>query len=88
MRAELLEQLPLVEQSVHEVGVVMQRITQTGVYDLQQHADHLLDHTEVLCLGREREKMETKGTEREKESERKQRTHRQTGTKIKNVRKE
>ncbi len=50
MRSELLEQLPLVEQRVQQVWVVMERVTQTGVYDLQHHSDHLLDDVQILSL--------------------------------------
>lgn len=41
---ELLKELPLVEQCVHQVGVVVQRVAQAGVDDFQHHADHLLNH--------------------------------------------
>ncbi len=50
MRSELFEQLPLVEQRVQQVWVVMERVTQTGVYDLQHHSDHLLDDVQILSL--------------------------------------
>ena len=51
MRPELLKELPLVEQRVHQVGVVVQRVAQAGVDDFQHHADHLLNHIQVLGLG-------------------------------------
>lgn len=50
MRPELLKELPLVEQRVHQVGVVVERVAQAGVDDLQHHADHLLNHVQVLGL--------------------------------------
>lgn len=55
MRSELLEELPLVEQRVQQVWVVMERVTQTGVYDLQHHSDHLLDDVQILSLREETE---------------------------------
>lgn len=57
VRPELLKELPLVEQRVHQVGVVVERVAQAGVDDLQHHADHLLNHVQVLGLqgGRGRE---------------------------------
>lgn len=50
MRSELLKELPLVEQRVHQVGVVVQRVAQAGVDDFQHHADHFLNHIQVLGL--------------------------------------
>ena len=51
VHAELLKELPLVEQGVHQVGVEVQRVGQARVDDLQHHADHLLNHAQVLRLG-------------------------------------
>lgn len=51
VRPELLKQLPLVQQCVHQVWVVMQRVAQARVDDLQHHADHLFNHIQVLGLG-------------------------------------
>lgn len=51
MCPELLEELPLVEQRVHQVGVVVERVAQARVDDFQHHADHLLNHIQVLGLG-------------------------------------
>ena len=52
MSPELLKQIPLVQQRVHQVRVVVEGIRQAGVDDLQHHADHFLDHVQVLLLGR------------------------------------
>lgn len=50
VRPELLKELPLVEQRVHQVGVVVQRVAQAGVDDFEHHADYFLDHIQVLSL--------------------------------------
>lgn len=50
MGPELLEQITLVEQRIHQVGVVVEGVGQAGVDDLQHHPDHLLNHIQVLCL--------------------------------------
>ena len=42
----------LVQQGVDQVGVVVQRVGQTGVDNLQHHAQHLLQHAQVLHLQR------------------------------------
>lgn len=49
--AELLKELPLVQQRIDQVGVVVEGVAQAGVDDLQHHADHLLNHIQVLGLG-------------------------------------
>lgn len=51
MRPELLKELPLVEQRVDQVGVVVEGVAQAGVDDLQHHANHLFNHVQVLGLG-------------------------------------
>lgn len=50
VRPELLKEFPLVEQRIHQVGVVVERVGQAGVDDLQHHADHLFNHVQVLGL--------------------------------------
>lgn len=55
MRAKLFEQFSLIEQRVQQVRVVMEGITQTGVYNLQHHSDHLLDDIQILSLREKRE---------------------------------
>lgn len=50
VRPELLKELSLVKQCVHQVGVVVERVAQAGVDDLQHHADHLFNHVQVLGL--------------------------------------
>ena len=46
------EEAALVQQGVDQVGVVVQRVGQTGVDNLQHHAQHLLQHAQVLHLQR------------------------------------
>lgn len=48
---ELLKELPLVQQRIDQVGVVVERVAQAGVDDFQHHADHLFNHIQVLGLG-------------------------------------
>lgn len=50
VRSELFEELAFIKQSVQKVGVVMERVTQAGVYDLQHHSDNLLDDIQILSL--------------------------------------
>lgn len=50
MCPELLKELSFVEQRIHQVGVVVERVAQAGVDDLQHHADHLFNHVQVLGL--------------------------------------
>ena len=50
VRAEVGEDVFVVEQRVDEVGVVVHGIAQTRVYDLQHHPDHLLQYSQVLHL--------------------------------------
>ena len=44
------ERLALVQQRVHEVGVVVEARRQTRVDDLEDHSDHFLQHRKVLHL--------------------------------------
>ena len=46
------EEAALVQQGVDQVGVVVQRVGQTGVDNLQHHAQNLLQHAQVLHLQR------------------------------------
>lgn len=57
MRPELLKELPLVKQRVYQVGIMVQGVAQAGVDDFQHHADHLLNHIQVLRLGGETGRM-------------------------------
>jgi hypothetical protein len=50
MSSELLKEVPFVKQGVHQVWVVVKRICQAGVDDLQHHPNHFFNDTEVLCL--------------------------------------
>ena len=50
VRSKLLKKLPLIQQGVDQVGVVVQGVGQAGVDYLQHHADDLLNHTQILSL--------------------------------------
>lgn len=41
--SKLFEELPFVEQRVHQVRVVVERVGQAGVDDLQHHSNHFFD---------------------------------------------
>ena len=50
LRGEGQEHLPLVQQSVQQVGVVAQLVGQRGIQNLQHHSKHLFNHTQVTQL--------------------------------------
>lgn len=62
MSSELLKEVPFVKQGVHQVWVVVKRICQAGVDDLQHHPNHFFNDTEVLCIIWERDIAGAQGT--------------------------
>lgn len=50
MSPELLKEVPFVKQGIHQVRVVVERISQAGVDDLQHHPNHFFNDAEVLGL--------------------------------------
>lgn len=50
MSSKLLKEVSLIKQGIHHVRVVMQRIRQAGVDDLQHHSNDFLNHIQILGL--------------------------------------
>ena len=69
----------LVKQRVDKVRIVVQRVRQTRIYDLQQHLENFLKGLNICCLQegekeRQRERQrERQETERERDRETRQR---------------
>ena len=52
MRSELSEQRPLVEHRVDKIRIVVKRVRETGIQDLQCHANDLFEDSELLLENR------------------------------------
>lgn len=62
MSPELLKEVPFVKQGIHQVRVVVERISQAGVDDLQHHPNHFFNDAEVLGIIWERDIAGAQGT--------------------------
>jgi hypothetical protein len=50
MSSKLFKKISFVKQCIHQVWVVVKRICQAGIDDLQHHSNHFFNDTEVLGL--------------------------------------